>query len=60
MVYCGVHKSARPEWKQSRLAFVTQGRKELEIRLEYEFPPETRVDRTVVYLVDDLEVRGFR
>jgi len=60
MVYCGVHKSARPEWKQSRLAFVTRGKKELEIRFEYEFPPETRVDRTVVYLVDDLEVRGIR
>jgi hypothetical protein len=60
MVYCGVHKSSPPEWKQSKLDFNTSGRKELEIRFDYEYPPEIRMDRTVVYLIDDLEVRGYR
>ena len=60
MAYCGFHKSSPPVWKHSRLGFDTRGHKELEIRFEYEYPPETRIDKTVVYLVDDLQVRGVR
>lgn len=60
MAYCGAHKSNPPEWKRSKLDFNTSGHRELEIRFEYEYPPETRVDKTVVYLIDDLEVRGYR
>ena len=60
MAYCGVHKSSPPEWKPSQLDFNTSGRRELEIRFDYEYPPEMRMDRTVVYLIDDLEVRGYR
>jgi hypothetical protein len=60
MNYCGSHKTNPPEWKRSKLDFNTSGHKELEIRFEYEYPPERRVDKTVVYLIDDLQVRGYR
>lgn len=60
MVYCGTHKSTPPEWRRSHLEFAIRGHRELEFRFEYEFPPETRVDKTVVYLIDDLQVRASK
>lgn len=60
MVYCGSHKSSPPEWRRSRLDFNIGGHRDLEIRFEYEYPPEMRADRTVIYLIDDLQVRGHR
>lgn len=60
MVYCGTHKSHAPKWTRSSLEFKTTGHRELELRFEYEYPPDTRVDRTVVYLIDDLAVRGYK
>lgn len=60
MVYCGNHKFHAPEWTRSSLEFKTTGHRELELRFEYEYPPDTHVDRTVVYLVDDLVVRGYK
>jgi len=58
MVYCGAHKSEFAEWRYSKLEFDTDGRHELEIRFEYEYPPSTRIDKTAVYLIDDLLVRA--
>src|SRR5258708_166943 len=60
IVYCGQHKSAPPEWKRCLLELDTKGRRELEIRFDYEYPPELRKDKTAVYLIDDLQVHGYR
>lgn len=60
MDYCGSHKSKPQEWKHSVLEFDTAGHKVLELRFDYDYPPDNHKDRSAVYLVDDLTVRGYR
>jgi hypothetical protein len=58
MVYCGQHRSKPLVWRRSLLSFDTTGHKEMELRFDYEYPPDVHRDRAAVYLVDDLAVRG--
>jgi hypothetical protein len=60
MVFCGRPKSRPPEWRHSVLEFDTAGHRELELRFDYEYPPDNHKDTAAVYLVDDLTVRGYR
>jgi hypothetical protein len=60
MVYCGRYKGKASKWSHGSLTFDTAGSTKLEIMFEYEYPPSSRPDRTAVYLVDDLQVRGSR
>jgi hypothetical protein len=60
MVFCGWHKSKAREWKRSVLEFDTAGHSTLELRFDYEYPPDSRRDANAAYLVDDLSVRGYR
>lgn len=60
MVYCGRYKAKASKWSHGSLTFDTAGSTKLEIIFEYEYPPSSRPDRTAVYLVDDLQVRGSR
>ena len=60
MVYCGRHKAKASKWNFDSLTFDTAGSTKLDIIFEYEYPPGRWPDRTAVYLVDDLRVRGSR
>ncbi len=60
MVYCGRHKSNTPKWTESNLEFDLQNNSLLEFRLDYEYPPNTRIDETAVYLIDDLQIIGIK
>lgn len=60
MVYCGRHKARASKWSLGSLTFDTSGSTKLDIIFEYEYPPSNLPDRTAVYLVDDLQVRGSR
>ncbi len=60
MDFCGSHKSKPLEWKHSMLEFDTAGHKTLELRFDYDYPPDNHKDRAAVYLIDDLTVRGYR
>ncbi len=60
MVYCGRHKAKASKWSLGSLTFDTAGSTKLDIIFEYEYPPSRRPDRTAVYLIDDLQVRGSR
>jgi len=59
MVYCGHHRSNATDWQRGHVVFETTGREKLEIRFAYEFPIAEHMDKLAVYLVDDLEVRGY-
>ena len=60
MAFCGTPRSRPPQWRQAALEFDTAGHKTLELRFNYEYPPDDNKDRAAVYLVDDLTVRGYR
>lgn len=60
MAYCGWNKSKPAEWRRSLLEFDTAGHRELELRFDYEYPPDTQRDSSALYLVDDLVVRAYR
>jgi len=60
MVYCGKHKPNPPEWKRSLLDFDTAGHKEMEFQFDYEYPPDTNMQKDAVYLLDDLAVHAYR
>lgn len=60
MVYCGRHKSKAMKWSHGLLTFDTEGKGKMEIKFEYEFPPSSRLDKTAMYLIDDLQIRGSR
>lgn len=59
MVYCGKHKSKKSKWKFSELEFELNKNQKFELRFEYEYPPDMDIDKTVYYLVDDLQLIGI-
>ncbi|MBL8523547.1 MAG: hypothetical protein JNN20_07660 [Betaproteobacteria bacterium] len=60
MVFCGKFRSNNPEWREAKLVFDTASHKTLEIKFGYEYPPSSKIDKTAVYLIDDLVVRGLK
>ncbi|MCK5475149.1 MAG: hypothetical protein KAI71_01020 [Candidatus Pacebacteria bacterium] len=60
MCYCGEHRTETRGWRFSSLTFNTKGKSTIEFKFEYDAFLIREEDSTAFYLIDDLQIKGFK
>lgn len=60
MGYCGEHRTETRGWRFSSLTFNTKGKSTIEFKFEYDSFLIREKDSTAFYLIDDLQIKGFK
>ena len=60
MCYCGEHRTETRGWRFSSVTFDTKNKSTIEFKFEYDSFLIREEDSTAFYLIDDLQIKGFK